>query len=82
MVACEMVTEAVPGLLKVTVCVLLAPTLTDPKLTEEGLAASCPLDEPVGGGVVVVVLLVVAAPPVLPQPTLSTANENSRKQAR
>src|SRR5512142_787725 len=39
--ACEIVTLAEPGLLKVTVCEVLLPTLTLPKATGVGDAASC-----------------------------------------
>jgi hypothetical protein len=39
-VACDTVTLLVPVLLSVTVCVLLLPTVTSPKLREVGLAAS------------------------------------------
>jgi hypothetical protein len=40
--ACEIVRLAVPEFVKVTVWDPLLPTLTDPKLTLEGLAPSCP----------------------------------------
>ena len=39
--ACEMVSEAEPPLVKVTVCEPLLPTATEPKVTFDGLAETC-----------------------------------------
>ena len=44
-VICEMVTLALPVLLRVTVCVALVPVVRLPKLNEAGLAESCKLEE-------------------------------------
>jgi hypothetical protein len=41
-VACEIVKLAVPEFFNVIVCEPLLPTFTDPKLTVEGVAPSCP----------------------------------------
>ena len=44
--ACVMVTSVAPLLERVTLLVLLAPTLTFPKLSEEGFSESCPGSTP------------------------------------
>ena len=72
--ACETVRLALPELVSVTVCVLLAPTSTSPKATLVGLVLNWPFPE--GGGVFWLVR------PTHPPPAIARSKTNKTRPNR